>query len=1196
MSDNPIKADVYKIFGHREHVYVVPDTYVGSVRAINRIEWLLIYDASTNSFRLEAKHANITVPLGVERVFYEILSNAGDNAIRSRKLGYESGVITVSMNKKTITVINGGLPIPIEINKESGILVPELIFGHLLTGSSYTGDRLGAGRNGYGAKLTNIFSKKFTVEVYNKFNKKQFIKTWYDNMTRSDAALIQEYNGNSSVNISYDLDFDRFGMQEYTDETIALFARLCADVAATLKIDVIFNGQRFHFPSISAIAPVYFRNFDKGFMLHLWPPNTKTVKKGKIYVAEDTTVAPIADIYLLDTSDNNCVISFVNGMMTRDGGVHIDALMKVLSKKILDNIKQHIGTKKKSGETRERFPLTVADIRNNVSVIASFYLVNPEFTSQSKTCLAAPEVSVNIPDDVLTPIFKWDLMSRLQHLIDMKGELKLAKETDGKKKRYLGGSIKCDDCNFAGTNRSTEAVLYVMEGWSASQYGNYLRDALPNGNDIIGILPVSGKFINVTAASLNKISKNKEIIELKQALGLVEGTDYSIISNYRKLRYGGLVLAADADDDGIHIKGLILNYCVKKYLSLFKLPTNFVSELQVPIVKVKIHKMTYSFYTMGSYQKAVENNPVIAATKARYYKGLGTSSKEDVFEDAKNQRLNAFKYDDAADETLTRAFDKRYTDHRKKQIDTYKEREFEDNVRVKNITDFINIDLIKYSVTNVRRSIPQLMDGLKVSQRKILWVALCTWKTLYTQDVPEMNGIKVAIFSDKVSGDTAYHHGEVSLGKTVIGMAQDFVGANNMAYLRADGQFGTRFKGGKDASAPRYLYTRPNWWLRYVYRKEDAPLLKLINDEGVIVEPEVFYPVIPMVLVNGANGIATGYSTSIPNYNPLDIIKWYQARLKGEPVIGIYPWYKEFNGVIEILDRNTKKKVIIDKDGVLSLPVVTEELTETASEDTFDKEYDSDREPDDDETDSKPVSLSGITINIKQLPPRRSMITKGVFEVKADHILVSELPIGRWTRTYSTWLESLASQNIIKDFIKTGDTEHPSFKIYGFPHTPNVHNLKLVKTYGMTNMTLLDADNLPKKYETVDDILEEFFKLRLNIYIKRKEYILCEIENIIKVYDMRCRFIRLVAIDKLIIIEQRPEADIYADMDKHGITDHTLLKDVKLINLTQESINKLQKKIEIKRQEQTRLSLLRPEDLWLSDLDELQTKYIAHNK
>ena len=187
--------------------------------------------------------------------------------------------------------------------------------------------------------------------------------------------------------------------------------------------------------------------------------------------------------------------------------------------------------------------------------------------------------------------------------------------------------------------------------------------------------------------------------------------------------------------------------------------------------------------------------------------------------------------------------------------------------------DFLDKELILFSRYDNARSIPCVIDGFKPSQRKVLFGAFL--RNLVRE-------IKVVQFSGYVSEHAAYHHGEQSLNGTIISMAQDFVGANNINLLVPSGQFGSRSMGGKDAASPRYIYTYLSKITRLIFKEEDDKLCRYLVDEGQSVEPEFYFPIVPMVLINGSEGIGTGYSTSIPNYNPIDIVNYIKSKLHGE--------------------------------------------------------------------------------------------------------------------------------------------------------------------------------------------------------------------------------------------------------------------------------------------------------------------------
>ena len=172
-------------------------------------------------------------------------------------------------------------------------------------------------------------------------------------------------------------------------------------------------------------------------------------------------------------------------------------------------------------------------------------------------------------------------------------------------------------------------------------------------------------------------------------------------------------------------------------------------------------------------------------------------------------------------------------------------------------------ELSLFSVADNQRSIPCVVDGLKPSQRKVLFA--CFKRKLRRE-------IKVAQLAGYVSEHSAYHHGEASLTGTIVGMAQDFVGSNNVNLLAPCGQFGTRIMGGKDAASSRYIFTKLEAVARKVFHPDDDAVLKYLDDDGQSTEPNYYVPVLPLALCNGADGIGTGWATSVPNYDPKQLI------------------------------------------------------------------------------------------------------------------------------------------------------------------------------------------------------------------------------------------------------------------------------------------------------------------------------------
>jgi DNA topoisomerase-2 len=381
------------------------------------------------------------------------------------------------------------------------------------------------------------------------------------------------------------------------------------------------------------------------------------------------------------------------------------------------------------------------------------------------------------------------------------------------------------------------------------------------------------------------VEQTKEIAELKKIIGLTSGKKYTDVKD---LRYGSIMIMTDQDLDGSHIRGLLINLFHELWHELIAIP-GFLTYMATPIVKAHKGKEGRTFYSQYEYEQWRLGEGA-KGWKVKYYKGLGTSTRDEAKDYFAKVNAVRFDYDTEADKAIDLAFNKQRADDRKEWLKSY-DRTVQVPVGNKvPYDDFIHKDLIHFSYYNLERSIPNVMDGLKTSQRKILYAA---FKRNLTQE------IRVAQFAGYVSEHTGYHHGEASLNETIVGMAQDFMGSNNVPWLVPQGQFGTRIQGGKDAASPRYIHTYLQPHIRKIVREEDFEVLKYRDDDGLPVEPEWYAPVLPMLLINGARGIGTGYSTYIPPCNPKVIKDLLVGMLRsGTPVAktDITPYFEGFKG------------------------------------------------------------------------------------------------------------------------------------------------------------------------------------------------------------------------------------------------------------------------------------------------------------
>jgi DNA topoisomerase-2 len=537
----------------------------------------------------------------------------------------------------------------------------------------------------------------------------------------------------------------------------------------------------------------------------------------------------------------------------------------------------------------KKIKLRPQQVKDTFFILVNATLVNPSFSSQVKSecTLRAQEFGSRFepPANFVKSVMKTGIKDLVLALSKFKEQSEL-KKTDGSRKSKITGIPKLDDANAAGTMNSAKCTLIVTEGDSAKTLA--VAGLSVVGREYYGVFPLRGKCKNVRDASVKQLVANQEFSDLKKILGLQQEKEYTSLS---ELRYGRLMIMTDADNDGSHIKGLILNMIHYFWPSLLKL--NFVVSMVTPIIKASKGSETRSFFTDSSFR--VWYGEGRSGWKIKYYKGLGTSTSleaREYFRQIKDLTVR-FESDECAKESIVLAFDKTKADNRKTWLlENYGRKDLEVNygqIESLSISQFIHKDLVNFSLADLRRSIAHMCDGLKPSQRKVLHA--CFVKNLKDE-------MKVAQLAAYVSEKTSYHHGEVSLADTIVRLAHDYMGSNNINLLEPCGQFGTRLMGGKDASQTRYIFTRLTKSARILFDQRDDDVLTYLDDDGKRIEPEFFVPILPMVLVNGTEGIGTGFSSYVPSFNPDDIKANITHAIQGKPLKKMKPWFRGFKGTI----------------------------------------------------------------------------------------------------------------------------------------------------------------------------------------------------------------------------------------------------------------------------------------------------------
>lgn len=1169
--------ETYKKLTQRQHVLERPGMYIGDVKKHNEEGWFF----NSENGKMEKNYVEFSP--GFMKIFDEVLTNATDHAARDNTVT----TIKVDYDVKTgeISVWNNGAGIPVVIHKEHNIYVPELIFGHLLSGSNYDDkqQRIGAGTNGLGSKCSNIFSKMFKVETVDSVNGYKFVQEFTNNMENKKEPVITKSSLKSYTKITFIPDFSRFSMRGLEKDTCMLINKRVYDCIACTNssVSIYLNGEKLKGKGLTDYVKYFFD------------------EEQNVKAFNETNIQKIGDLefiweYIVIPWDKFEHVSFVNGNSTYQGGKHVDHIMY----QIVNKLKVLLETKKKLKDVKP------ATIREKMFLFLRATVVNPQFNSQTKEYLTTQAkdfgCKIEVPDKFIDKLYKSSIVEEIVEFCKIKENLDLAKSTDGKKKTKIF-IPKLEDALWAGTAKSDLCTLILTEGDSAKTFALWGRSIV--GPDKFGVFPLKGKLLNIRDATVQQLMNNEEINNLKQIIGLKQGKEYTDTSD---LRYGKVMCLTDADVDGSHIKGLLINFFHSQWPSLVKM--DFIQTLKTPIVKAIKGNKVHEFFTQQDYLKWQESNNV-SGYQIKYYKGLGTSTKEDAqntFRRIENLRVNYYYKDKHCDNSILLAFEKdknvkvksdkkkvtkegsddsvnsdeieiedtnadlKCSDKRKKWLGSYDKDSYIENCENKiSYQDFINKDLIHFSIYDNLRSIPSLCDGLKPSQRKILH---------YMLNKNITKSIKVAQLSGYVSAETSYHHGEASLQQAIIGLAQNFIGSNNVNWLIPDGNFGSRINGGKDSASPRYIFTYLSAITKMVFDNRDTPLLNLLEEDGQVIEPEWYVPVIPSVLVNGCEGIGTGYSTYIPPHDIRDIISNIVRVLDEEQPVQMKPYFKNFSG--EVVDLGNG-----------------------------------------------------------------NYITRGKWERLSDtQIKITELPIGTWITPYKEFLESLIENSgqptktaskkdtttskkdtsktkkkfVLKDVRnKTSDENTGICFIVEFKDSDVLDKLieqetidkelKLVKPFNTNNMYLFDDRCVPTKYKSTTDILLDFCDIRLEYYTKRREYIMAKLKRELSILQSKVRFINEY-INNDIVINKKSKESVIALLEERGykkfcisesdemtITNgkksYDYLIRMPLVSLTSDKIDELTKQTNNKKHELDTITNQSPRDLWRIDLDSILTTY-----
>ncbi len=1120
-------SEQYQQKTDKEHILDNPDTYIGSIENVDANMW--VYDDETKSINLKT----IEYIPGLYKLFDEGIVNSRDHVVRmiNSPILNKHFVSQIKVNIEKdgkIEIMNDGNGIDIAKHPDYDIWIPEMIFGHLRTSTNYKKNekRIVGGKNGFGFKLVLIWSLYGRIETVDHIRGLKYVQEFKDNLNELCPPKITKVKSMKPyTKVTFIPDYKRFGIEGMTSDLESLLKKRVYDIAAVTdhsikKVKLYFNEEEVKISSFSQYINMYIGGRSDYKRIH-----EKNEERWEYAVC-------------LSPTHEFAQVSFVNGICTFKGGKHVDYVLNQIIKKLSDYI-----------EKKKKIKVNSTTIKEQIMLFVRCDIENPSFDSQTKDYMNTPVSKFGstcvVSDSFIEKIAKLGIMETACSLTEVKDQ-KLIKKTDGSKTKNIRGVQNLIDANYSGTQNSKDCILILCEGLSA--LSGIVSGLSSDDRNTIGIYPLKGKLLNVRGEQIKKIADNKEITEIKKILGLESGMVYETINDVHKnLRYGKVMILCDQDTDGSHIKGLCINLFHSEWSSLVKIP-GFISFMNTPILRAKKGNNIKLFYNEGEYLNWKNLNDTNGYT-IKYFKGLGTSTSKEFKEYFANKKIVDFVYTGPdCDDTIDKIFNKKRSSERKTWLENYNKDSFLDTSKKSvKYDEFINNELIHFSSYDCARSIPNMVDGLKISLRKILY---CAFKRKLQSE------IKVAQFSGYVSEHSSYHHGEASLNGAIVNMAQTFVGSNNINLLMPNGQFGTRLHGGDDSASERYIFTQLNAITRSIFPELDDNVLNYLNDDGTVVEPEYYVPIIPFALINGISGIGTGFSCNITPFKPDTILEYLNNKLtnKSNSNVVFTPYYEGFKGSVEKC-KDVENKYLI----------------------------------------------------------------RGIYEkIDNDTVLITELPVGTWTMPYTSFLETLMDGHtdkngkkvppVIKDFSSLSTEVNVRFKVT-FPRgkLKDIENnvdvsgingieklLKLTTTVSNTNIHMFNSECKLRKYNTVSEIIDDYYNVRISVYDKRKTALINSYECKLVKLSNKARYILDTLNDK-IDLRKKNNATVNNMLEQMGFDkiedNYKYLIKMPMDSVTNENVEQILKEKNDTEKELLVLKSTTLEKMWLDELKNFEKEY-----
>jgi DNA topoisomerase-2 len=1093
---------------------------------------VLVYDLKSKCLT----HKVVSTPKLQERVYLEILWNAVDNAFKSQRMGQPATTLDITMNADTISVRSTGIPIPVDIHKyfysqgQFGT-VAELIFGVIGAGGNTDDSKAkqSGGINGYGAKLCNVFSRYFELEIGDNIRGFHQKIIWRKNMTEKVSSVLtpstygvtdrpdekglyhiypigDRYTGENFVKITWKQDMRKFGANCFIEEDRDLYMKYAVEASYIAKLKVTFNDHVIDCKTASQFVNMLPKSLVKNAIVHYeLPQNVGLVGKQLDDAIATQQIIPTVELIILDTpGQDNMHISYCNGVYNALGGCHTDEAYKELLKVIKEIIQGTKGFDKGLDLSK----LTIKDIKPQCTIIINYRCNDPSFLGQDKEKLLKPSPKINFTADEILKIKKFNLVNAIYAIISGKN----LKGMGGATKGRITGDDNFRDCQwYNDIKKRHDGVMILCEGNSAGAYIRQWILGTPERTAKYAYFLLRGKFKNVTGCGLFDMMENNEIRKLVEYMGFSYGVDYRTQEGLATLRYGYIYCMVDADSDGSHIQSLVMNF-IKEFFPTFLLAGRFFY-VPTPVIRTFNKaggKVTGIYYNMFDYKVFTDTQQ---KHHAKFFKGLASSKTVYAKEDARISPIVCANFDQLAAQAFDIAFRKGLTTERKKWISFWR-----DKIDIKiihklacadprmmyvNIADYLNTKLVEYSVDTFSRALPSYKDGLKKSQRQVYWYILLQWDFGHSRK-GEVNIESIALGAKEKA---KYHHGDLT--DTLARTGSNYPGSNNVPLISQEGQFGTREKQGKDIGASRYVETAPEPVISLIFDKELMDLIPVHVVEDKEVEPYWIPTKLPLHIVNGFIGLATAYSTEGVSYHPMDTIQWIINYITGQLCFPMIPWFRGFTGIVELEIFKGKykkdKELVIEGQEMLSyyegLTLTTKGLYQVIKERqaTYNRDM----------PDGKKEKVTGIVRDI----------------------MVSEIPIGVAT---TKWLAEMDKHCDNIDDTPTLNTDTPKVILQGWKDTIDENKLKLVQRTGLCNITLIDDDALPIQMRNVYEALKLYCDNMKDLYqllkvtrIKDLEIGIIAESKIIKLIDL------LKA--KQILTEDQDESYIEQQLLTHGI-------------------------------------------------------------